>query len=281
MHVSRKALSSDCGLFSGTLIVPEEDAGRPLLVCIHGSGCSSRYFEIGDMPVASAAAAENWPILLVNRPGYAGNRMLPGRSPITDSVPALRSFIDRVDRDHIRGEHGLALIGHSIGGAVALMLASGCGEWPLRAVAVSGIGDAPAQRIKDWCSAPDFGAAKIATEEALFFGPTGAFTWRRAVELRRVREPGHDVETAEIVFDWPKHFLELAPDIEVPVQIRLAEHEQIWETGEEPLARMTSAFRRAPEVDAAILPDGGHLYELHKRGPDLVSGQLAFLARFS
>ena len=33
----------------------------------------------------------------------------------------------------------------------------------------------------------------------------------------------------------------------------------------------------SPRVDAALLPEGGHVYEIHKRGPELIASQLDFL----
>jgi hypothetical protein len=42
---------------------------------------------------------------------------------------------------------------------------------------------------------------------------------------------------------------------------------------------MGSAFSRSPEVDAALLPAGGHIYEATKNGPALVAAQLDFIER--
>jgi hypothetical protein len=62
------------------------------------------------------------------------------------------------------------------------------------------------------------------------------------------------------------------------VQLRLAEHDNIWVATQEAIGRMSGRLVAAPVVDAAILPAGGHLYEIHKRGGELVEAQLDFLS---
>ena len=65
----------------------------------------------------------------------------------------------------------------------------------------------------------------------------------------------------------------------MPVHLRLAEHEKIWETGPNVVFRMAARLEQAPLVDAALLPEGGHLYELHVRGLELIASQLDFVER--
>jgi hypothetical protein len=73
----------------------------------------------------------------------------------------------------------------------------------------------------------------------------------------------------------------MAERVDIPVHLRLAEHERIWETGEDVVERMASALAAAPVVDSALLPRGGHLYEATAEGPKFVQSQLDFLEKHS
>jgi hypothetical protein len=42
---------------------------------------------------------------------------------------------------------------------------------------------------------------------------------------------------------------------------------------------MAAAFTSAPEVDAALLPGGGHLYEATQGGAEFIARQLDFIER--
>jgi len=275
----RLTLSAVDGTTCGTLAVPEKrEAARLLLVCIHGGGCNGGYFTLGSPSVFKAALARGVCVLLVDRPAHGGSSAgTASERPIRDSLPRIRAFIDWVREEHVPGT-GLALIGHSIGGAIALMLAADRRDWPLRGVAVSGIGDEPTPLIRDWWADPD---AKMlppgGSAVSLFLGPEGTYGWQAPITLRRVSEPWILEESAEIVRTWPGRWPGIAAAIDVPVHLRLAEHDNIWVAREEVVARMAARLAAAPAVDAAILPEGGHLYEIHKRGGELVEAQLDFL----
>ena len=66
----------------------------------------------------------------------------------------------------------------------------------------------------------------------------------------------------------------------VPVHFRLAEHESIWQASAAVIDRIRRSFGNARQVDADLLREGGHIYELHKRGFELVFSQLDFFAKY-
>lgn len=279
----RLELKSADGRCAGILLratVPR--SRRPLLVCVHGGGCNHRYFEVARTPTASIAQAQGFDTLLLDRPGYGGTPVPQGGTPIADSVAIIRDFIDQVRRDHLSGSPGVVAIGHSIGGAVTLMLSAEPG-WPLLAVAVSGVGDVPIRTSKDWPLLP--AGVKSALPDtvpaAALFGPVGTFGWDAVGRLRRAGEPWVLAEVSEMVDIWPAWWRNHAAAIAVPVHLRLAQHESMWVTGPEAVERMAARLTGAPRLDAALLPDGGHLYELHHRGPELVEAQLRFLRELS
>jgi pimeloyl-ACP methyl ester carboxylesterase len=162
LTLQRLLHSSGEGTISGTLAVPDGADARLMLVCIHGGGCNGSYFTLGAPSVVEAALARGFRVLLVDRPGHGGSPAgAASEQPILDSLRGIGTFIERVREEHAPGS-GLVMIGHSIGGAIALMLAAERREWPLRGVAVSGIArafdprlvgesrrrDAPARRVR-------------------------------------------------------------------------------------------------------------------------------------
>lgn len=269
-------LKSEDGLVSAWLFEAPAAGDRPLLVCIHGGACNARYFAIGAGSILAQGQARNYPLLLVNRPGFAGNRRLEVADPIHASVPMIQSLVDRVQAAR-SGGGATVVIGHSMGGAIAVELAARRGGRPLLGIAVSGIGDVSPPEIADW--RPAAGASEVeATRDTahLSFGPPGSYDWRAIPAYRRVAEPWILQEPVAMVTEWPKRWPRLAAAVDVPVHLRLAEGEKIWETGVGATSRMAAMLRRSPHVDAAVLPEGGHLYELHKRGAELITSQLDF-----
>jgi hypothetical protein len=83
----------------------------------------------------------------------------------------------------------------------------------------------------------------------------------------------------EVMGEWPRQFAAVAARVRVPVHLRLAEHERIWDNSPAALDELARGFSGAPEANIGLLPDGGHLYEVHKRGHELVADQLGFLRR--
>lgn len=264
-------LRTESGLVSG-ILVGGDDArpDLPLLACIHGGGCNGRYFDVEGHSTLSAARSRGFPVFLVNRPGYGGNRCIEGPSPISAGVPHIRGLIERARA--CVGAAGVFALGHSIGGAVALMLATTDREGSILGVAVSGLGDEPPPGA--WDGLGEHAPASLAAAD--FLGPEGSWDWRTLTRLRQVSEPWDVREISEIRREWPCRWPEVARAVAPPVHLRLADHEAIWVTGQAVVDRMAAALTRSARVDAALLPDGGHLYELHRRGPELLAAQLDF-----
>jgi pimeloyl-ACP methyl ester carboxylesterase len=269
-------LRSNDGFVSGTLIHPARVARAELLVCIHGGGCNSNYFDLSGCSMAQAAAARGYAVLLVDRPGYGGNPALAGTHPIAQSAPVIRRFIDQ-GRAHVPEASGLAIVGHSIGGAIALHLASRCGDWPLRGLAVSGIGEDPAPSIRA-IRLPNVEKVDPPAEltESLFYAGGEPLSWKAIASLRKAAELWLVAEVTDVMETWPLEWPEVARGIYAPVHLRLAEHERIWGSGHDAALRMGGRLCHAA-VDAGVARGGGHLYEVSKRGPDLLREQLDFL----
>jgi pimeloyl-ACP methyl ester carboxylesterase len=244
-----------------------------LLVCIHGGGCNARYFDLKGFSVVERALARGMPVLLVNRPGHGGSAPPRTERAIDEAAALIPPLIQEV-----RGDRPVVIIGHSIGGAVALALAAKPTAWPLKAIAVSGIGDRiTAEFEQAWSTL--LSGVPVETDINHFFGPEGTYRWTAPMALRQASEPWQGDEVVDVVQEWPLRFAATAGKVGAAVHLRLAEHERIWDNSEEAVTRMREALGRSARVDAAILPDGGHLYELHKRGGELTESQLDFFER--
>jgi pimeloyl-ACP methyl ester carboxylesterase len=276
---TRTLVRSTHGFVSGTLIRPERIARTQLLVCIHGGGCNSHYFDLNGCSMAQEATTRGYCVLLIDRPGYGGNPALPTQHPIAESAPAIRRFIDEC-RAHVPEADGVAIVGHSIGGAIALHLASGCGDWPLTGIAISGIGEQPAPAIREIQLPPE--AEKVdppaTLTDSLFFAGGEPLSWKAIASLRKAAELWLVAEVTDVMETWPRQWPEIARSIRVPVHLRLAEHERIWGSGEDAVRRMAARLSNAAS-DAELLRGGGHLFEVSKRGPELLRAQLDFLDR--
>lgn len=253
---------------------PSEPERRPsLIVFVHGGGCNGYYFDLKGFSSAQAALRRGHSVLLVDRPGHGGSAAPISESPIVEAAELLMDFIG-IARQCI-GATKVALIGHSIGGAVAVEVAARRPGWPLSSIAVSGIGDALTAASRHWLNEVLAGAAPEPPTD-FFFGPEGSYGWQGPAALRRSGEPWRLDEVIEVMRDWPTRFAAVAGAVRVPVHFRSAEFERIWDHSDAALSRITAAFR---DADMGLLPDGGHLYEVHKRGPELIAAQLNFIER--
>ncbi len=283
MISTRKVLRSADGQCSGALLRPDPapppGATWPLLACIPGGGCSGRYFELAKHSTAATALERGFAVLLVDRPGYGASDPIGGHRPIRSSVTHIASLIwTALKEPDIADE--LVIIGHSIGAAVALLLAAQADDLPLRAVAVSGLGDEPPPMTRRWAEDALGAANRPDLSAQMFFGPPGTYDWRGPAALRRAAEPWRMTEVVEIVNDWPDLWPRLAPAITCPAHLRLSDTDNIWVADEAVVQRMAVRLTASPLVDAELLANGGHAYEFHLRGPDLVADQLRFLGEY-
>jgi pimeloyl-ACP methyl ester carboxylesterase len=265
------------GQVGGRFCQPSDcKSSLPLVICIHGIGSNGNYFDLRTNSFAAAASKRGFPVLLLDRPGYGASVANNAGSAINNGVDAVTSIVQSAIVRH-KGlkERPIILVGHSFGGAVALAYAAIGQDIPLAAVCVSGIGDQPdARYLEHLQDLEQKGSLPLFPH--WFFGPPSSYTSRAVAALRRATEPPISREVYEISYLWPNRWRKVAASVSCPVHFRLAEYEHIWETTPEAISRISSAFKLSPLIDAAIMPDGGHLYEAHVRGPELVAAQLDF-----
>jgi pimeloyl-ACP methyl ester carboxylesterase len=114
---------------------------RGVIVTLHGGTYDSSYYETGADSLLDLAATLGYLVVAVDRPGYGATH---GADPELLTFDAQAAIISqallRVWTDLGQGA-GLVLIGHSIGGMLALGAAATRPEVPLVGVEVSGLGE--------------------------------------------------------------------------------------------------------------------------------------------
>ncbi|MFC8228872.1 alpha/beta fold hydrolase [Streptomyces sp. NPDC057287] len=261
---------------------PAEPSGKPLIAALHGGTFTAHYFDVAGTPQGSfldTAAAADYRVVAFDRPGYGGSTALePDSNTFGRHVELLGDAL--VQATERFAAEGLFLVGHSIGGMIALMIAARAHELPLIGVSATGIGAV----IPHGGAAEALGALPPdATEDLpydqrdlVMFGPEHTYG---ADALRQAHDSYAPVPVRELIQApaWPKeHLPTVAPRVRVPVHNALAEFDALWESTPENVARFAEMFTAAPFVEAGVARGTGHCIDHHTLGHALHLRQLAF-----
>ena len=174
--------------------------GSPLLVALHGGTFTSEYFCIAGSRTGSfvdIATRNGFSVLRMDRPGYGASDLLPEdentfvrQAELLDS--AISGMLDDCAADTV------VLVGHSIGGIVALEVAARQPHWRLTGVAISGMGAAiPAGGAAEQLGALPFsGVVDLPVEEReqLWYGPASSVSADAVVSARSSFAPAPMIE---------------------------------------------------------------------------------------
>lgn len=233
---------------SGLLARPS-GTPRAALVALHGAGMCSGYFHSPAHPRSSLlvrAAQRGYVALALDRPGYGHSAgAWPAGLSLADQIATVREATRRFTERHPFGS-GVVVLGHSLGGQLALGMAADAGP-ELIGVDVSGIGN-------EWAADP-----RLVTGRAthrLHWGPLSLYPpgTFRSMATQLVSPPAYE---AEEVLRWPQTFRELASRVRVPVRLTFAEHELWWRCDADAVRAMAGALGSS-RVVTETLPDAGH-----------------------
>lgn len=261
----------------------EPDPHKPLLVAVHGGGSDGGYFQAEGHSLPGRAAKNGFATLVIDRPNHGRSAELAPPS-FAANARALNAAIAEAWRDHGEGRPGIVLVGHSIGGAIVVHLAASRPSWPLLGVSIFGTGITPPSHVGDRWSDDvlDQGVdVPFELRVQLVYGPPSTVGDDLEQTKRAGWGPTVGQELIEIYGAWLADFPELAPRVEVPVQLALAEHDSLWQTSTEDVERMRLTFSAAPFVEARYYLDTGHSVDLHILGESWQLQQLAFARQAS
>ena len=252
----------------------------PLVVAVHGGSYTHTYFDIEGASLLDRASSLGIPIVAIDRPCYGkSGKLEPEQTTIQRSAEVLNAAFQNLWDEHAGKARGIFLIGHSIGGAVSLLIASLAKRWPLLGVAASGVGmRSPESVAEQWKSLPPIPTIPFPPElkDMLMYGPPETFL----ADLQK-RAHAADFETPrqeliDIVFTWPDLLAQAAPKVPVPVHYRQPEFDHLWVVDSAEVLSFKNSFSASPHVDAELMRSAGHCIDFHRLGASLQLQQLAF-----
>ena len=267
------------GPFTGRMSTPDAaEAVAPLVIAIHGGTYTSTYFDVADHSLLDRAERNGIAAIAIDRYGYGGTPFVEDMS-ILGQAAALREALVTVWEAHRGAAAGIVLVGHSIGAAITLGVASDPGRLPLIGVAVAGIGmRTPGAHADMWNSLPDLPTVEMPgpIKDQLMFGPPGSFAAAMPAASHIANAPVPKAELVDIVGGWQQRAGDICAKVRVPVHYRQAEHDQLWIVDRGEIEAFAARFTAAPRVDAAMMPDTGHCMDFHAVGAALHLQQLGF-----
>lgn len=261
---------------------PAEASGRPLIVTLHGGLYTSRYFDVPISPGGSfvdLASRLGYPTVSFDRPSYGASAELP---PEQNTFERQAELLGAAIRE-VAGDSGVVLIGHSIGGMIALTIAAMSDGPALLGVSATGIGAVIPQggaseqlAAAAASSGQDVIALPHEACDPVMFGPPETFDPGVLDAAHATYSPAPAVELIAASRWAAEKLPRLAPDVRVPVHNVLAEYDALWDTTQESVEKFRALFTAAPFIDASLMRAVGHSIDHHKGGHALHLRQLAF-----
>jgi pimeloyl-ACP methyl ester carboxylesterase len=264
----------------GGIATESESQGHPLVVALHGGSYTSAYFDVPGHSLLDVASSNGLDVVALDRPCYGGSDPLPeDEISFSRNAEVLDVAIAELWKERSAHYPGVVLIGHSMGAAIAMHIASGNPGWPLLGISLSGIHDtAPPMVRSAWDSMPA-GQPVVFTpgqRRLFFYGPDWSMEPDIVARAEVSASPIPLAELLEVVGTWPEAAASVAGGVRVPVQFFGFEFESLWTINPQTVERFGSYFRDAPSVSAEIMAGTGHDADHHRLGQAFQLRQLAF-----
>ena len=121
---------------------PQSSAGRPLIAALHGGTYKAQYFDVAGSDHGSfldLASGLGYSVMSFDRPGYGASSVLePDDNTFARHTQLLAGAIAQAAAGS--GADGVVLVGHSIGGMIAAMIAAADTDFRLLGLSVTGMG---------------------------------------------------------------------------------------------------------------------------------------------
>ncbi len=258
---------------------PEGGPPRATIIALPGGGYTGAYWHHPAVPDASLltlGASLGYRVIALDRPGYGASAAACDGMLLDDQAALLRKLISTLGGTAEVGA-GICLVGHSMGGILALMAAAGLSDAALLAIDVSGV----PRRFSDILTrsvdatvegGPPIG--EIGSAATLFYGLPGSFP----PSLIRNDPAAAPCPLPELADSraWPDRFADIAGRITAPVQYTLGEHETVTACDWAALNDTAALFAASPRVVVHRQVGAGHNISLHNVGRAYHLRALAF-----
>lgn len=253
-------------ILSGLQARPRSRSARGLILALHGGGYSAGYWSCpadrGRLSLLNLASEEGYHVLAVDRPGYgAAEKFDPSRLTLASQIEFLFQGLARWKREN-SFDGPVFVIGHSIGGILALLMAAHPSSGALDSVDVLGapLRFAANEAGEEVNAFPTEGThvplINQATHRAILFGPPGASpevfdydeTLRRPMPVAEYRD----------AIAAPQRWPDVMPAIRVPVQYTLCEYEVMMDTGWDVLDLARAQLANSAHCVVHLLRGAGH-----------------------
>lgn len=266
------------GPLSGRIAGPT-GGPRGLVVALHGGTYDSGYYDSGESSLLGLADALGLCVVALDRPGYGAATGFDPKWFTFDAQAELLAEATAQTIRQVRPVDGTVLVGHSIGGMIALKVAAAGGP-VLRGVEVSGLGARwQPGMLEMWSSfVGDAPAIEVPAEPhaQVMFGPAGTYAEGAAALDARLIRPMPMPELVDVV-SWADTFPTVAGSVAVPVSLSFPEHDRIWQTDVEARDASARLFTGSPAVRVELIRGSGHCTELHRPARSYCLRQFAFV----
>ncbi|MCW1432396.1 alpha/beta hydrolase [Novosphingobium sp. JCM 18896] len=260
--VTTKRISVD-GIELSAIYGEPASAAKAIIVALPGGGYTGSYWHHPLNQHASLVilgASLGFRTYAIDRPGYGFSAQThPDGLSLDEQVTLIGTLVRQLSA---ASGAGVFLVGHSMGGILALRVAA---DRPtgLLGLDVSGVPLRYSSRIANAVAAKLEGGGESASRSAasLFYGPAGSFDPALLREDPSLRPPPL-LELSDSQ-SWPDQFAATACRVEVPVRYTLGEYETVTETGEGALRETAALFSGSPRVEIALQAGAGHNISLH------------------
>lgn len=272
--------TADGRAYSGRRNGADPSTGTPLVIALHGGTYSSEYFDIPGYSLLDRAEAAGVAVIALDRPNYVDSSPLESEdSIILANADVLNTAIGEIWEQYGGAASGVVLIAHSIGGAVATVIAASQPSWPLQGLATSGdLVRVPAESAGAWAALPPIPMIDLPVplKDQLMFGPPDTI----ADDMPAASYPSNTLvpkaELLDITDGWIERRAETTARVTVPVHHRMGEFDHLWVTSQDEIDEFRAGFTSAPSVDAALQLGAGHCIDFHLPSGEFQDSQLAF-----
>jgi pimeloyl-ACP methyl ester carboxylesterase len=257
---------------------------RALILALHGGGYDARYWHHPASPSTSlldAGLAHGFEVIALDRPGNAASlAMAPKGAPLREQADIIFDLI----QSEAGSDLPVFLVGHSLGGIIALTMAADPRAARLSGVETAGtpirFDETGMDMLRTGIAAMKGEAAPFMPKPAreqlkgMFFGPAGRFD--PEVVAFGPTEHGAPVVEVEGVLEWLETLEDTLPRIRVPVHWTFARHEVSSLFDDQSQPRIAHLLKHNPFVRFAVQEESAHNISLHHVGRAYHMRVLAF-----